>query len=336
MAKKNTDRAPAGWNFGALIAALVVCAVLGIAAYSKIVDPNKMKFIPIGESRFAYERYIGFFEVLVILALLAGHRLRLAWLGVLAMFSLFTGYAGYYAARGVSCGCFGTALDGTVLEWMTYRGVSVGFDVLFVVTALVLLKWRGMSGKAIQGFAGLSLVLAAAGAGLGSLEYANYQKAVQAAQDRAGEERVDDEELAPGLRVGAAPAILLRQDEFADVIADTKENPGKMWYIFVYDPDCSECMAVKPIVDMLQQQYADDAGSLMQVKTYTKQDAQANFSIDEFAWESGATVIIVQDGDILKVYDHKLTPDEKPMPDEVLETFFETGSIGSNWPPAGE
>jgi len=218
---------------------------------------------------------------------------------------------------------------------MTYRGVSVGFDVVFVLTALVLLKWRGMSGKAIQGFAGLSLILAALGAGLGSLEYGNYQKAVERAEREAREQAVDDEELAPGLRVGAAPAILLRQAEFADVIADTKENPGKMWYIFVYDPDCSECMAVKPIVDMLQQQYADDESSLMQVRSYTKQDAE-QYGIDEFAWESGATVILVQDGDIVQVYDEKRTPSEKPMPDEVLETFFESGSIGSNWPPAGE
>jgi len=104
MARTNSDRAPGGWNFAALLAAIAICLVLVVAAYSKIVDPNKLKFIPIGESRFAYERYIGFFEVLVILALLAGHRLRLAWLGVMAMFALFTGYAGYYAARGVSSG----------------------------------------------------------------------------------------------------------------------------------------------------------------------------------------------------------------------------------------
>jgi hypothetical protein len=334
--KHSADKAPAAWNLSALIVALLVCAVLGIAAYAKIVDPNKAKFITIGGSDFAYERAIGIFEVLVILALLAGHRLRLAWLGVLVMFATFAGYAGYYAARGVSCGCFGTALNGTPLEWMTVRGVSVGFDVLFVVLALILLNGRGFGAKAIQGLVGLALMLTAVGGFLGSFEYANYQRALERAEERTKEQIDDREELAPGLRVGAAPAILLRQDEFAEVVADTAENPGKMWYIFVYDPDCSECMEMKPIVDMLQQQYEEDETSLIQVMSYTKQDAQEKHNIDFWSWKSGATVILVQDGDILKVYDESLTPDGKPYPDEVMEEFYESGAIEGDWPPAGE
>lgn len=332
--KHSVDKAPAAWNLSALIVALLVCAVLGIAAYAKIVDPNKAKFIAIGGSEFAYERAIGIFEVLVILALLAGHRLRLAWLGVLVMFSTFAGYAGYYAARGESCGCFGTALDGTPFEWMTARGVSVGFDVVFVVLALILLNGRGFGAKAIQGLVGLSLMLTAIGGFLGSMEYGNYQRALERAEESSKAQVDEREELAPGLRVGAAPAILLRQDEFAEVIADTAENPGKMWYIFIYDPDCSECMEMKPIVDMLQEQYEEDETSLIQVMSYTKQDAE-QYGIDFWAWQSGATVVIVQDGDILKVYDEKLTPDGKPYPDEIMEDFYSGDGIESNWPPSG-
>lgn len=140
--KKTDKRIPAGWNFAALLAALLVCAVLGIAAFSKISDPNKAKFITLGGTSFEYDRWIGFFEVLVILALLAGHRLRAAWLGVLVMFSAFSGYAAFYLVSGKSCGCFGNALDGTPLEWMTAKGVSLGFDILFVLIALGLLAWR--------------------------------------------------------------------------------------------------------------------------------------------------------------------------------------------------
>lgn len=322
--------APAGWNLAAMLIAILVCAVLGVAAYSKIVDPNKAKFIVLGGSEFRYERAIGIFEVLVIIALLAGHRLRLAWLGVLALFALFAGYAGYYFASGESCGCFGNALDGTPFEWMTIKGVSVAFDLLFVLAALALLAWRGFSGKTITGLVGAAMVLSVGGAWLGSVEYAEYEKMREKAKETSSDP-VEDEELAPGLRVGHHAAKLMRQDEFADIIGD--ETEGRMWYIFVYDPDCSECMEMKPLVDMFQQQYADEESPYMQVRSVTKQHAE-QYGIEFWAWPSGATMIIVQDGDIVKVYDEDLTPGEKPLPDQLMEGFFAGEDIGSNWPPA--
>jgi len=337
--------APAGWNLAALLVALVICAVLGIAAYSKIVDPSKAKFIEIGGSELRYERFIGIFEVLVILALLAGHRLRLAWLGVVAMFALFSGYAGYYFATGNSCGCFGTALDGTPLEWMTIKGVSVAFDVVFVVAALALLGWRGFGAKMIQGFVGLALILSAAGAGLGALEYKQYRSVVDGAQEVLGvpdddsegtEDGAERPAIAPGLRVAHPASALLRQVAYADLIASSADNPDKMWYVFVYDPDCSECMEMKPVVDMLKEQYEAEDNPYMEVLSVTKQDAQDAFGIDFWAWESGATIIIVQGGDILRVNDERLTPGNKPTPDMVMEDFFSAGAIESNWPPASE
>jgi hypothetical protein len=328
--------APAGWNLAALLIALVICAVLGIAAYSKIVDPSKTKFFVIGGNEIGYDRFIGFFEVLVILALLAGHRLRLAWLGVVALFSLFSGYAGYYFATGNSCGCFGTALDGTALEWMTIKGVSVAFDVVFVIAALVLLGWRGFGAKVIQGLVGLALVLSVAGGGLGWLEYSLVEDRRDVGRDDLPP--VDEETpLPPGLLVKDEPAAaLLRQDAYADLIASSAESPDKMWYVFVYDPDCSECMAMKPVVDLLKDQYEAEDSPYMEVLSVTKQEAQDAYGIDFWAWESGATIIIVQGGDILRVYDYKLTPDEKPTPDMVMEEFFSAGAIESNWPPAAE
>jgi hypothetical protein len=318
----------------AMVVTLLICAVLAVAAYSKIVDPNKAKFIAIGGTEFRYERLIGIFEVLVILALLAGHRLRLAWLGVLAMFSLFTGYAGYYLASGESCGCFGTVLEDTPLAWMAAKGVSFGFDIVFVILSLILLSGRGFGAKAIQGLVGLSLLLVAIGGGLGALEYSNYQKALADAEERVKEQVDDREELAPGLRVGAAPAVLLRQDAYADLLAESREDPEKMWYVFVYDPDCSECMEMKPIVDLVKQQYEDEANPYMAITSVRKQDAE-QYGIDFWAWASGATIIIVKDGDILRVYDENLTPGDKPTPDVVMDDFF-SGTIESNWPPGGE
>ncbi|MCR9217898.1 MAG: hypothetical protein NXI14_11955 [bacterium] len=325
--------APAGWNLAALLVALVICAVLGIAAYSKIVDPSKAKFITIGGSELRYERFIGIFEVLVILALLAGHRLRLAWLGVVAMFALFSGYAGYYFATGNSCGCFGNALDGTALEWMTIKGVSVAFDVVFVVAALALLGWRGFGAKMIQGLVGLALILSAAGAGLGWLEYTNSPGG-GAKPPPPPPNGNQVQSLPPGLQVNHQAAALLRQGAYASLIASSAANPDKMWYVFVYDPDCSECMEMKPVVDMLKEQYEAEDNPYMEVLSVTKQDAQDAFGIDFWAWESGATIIIVQGGDILRVNDERLTPGNKPTPDMVMEDFFNAGAIESNWPPA--
>lgn len=315
-----TKSAPAGWNIATLFLAVLICAVLGIAAYSKIVDPNKAKFITIGANDIQYERFIGFFEVLVILALLAGHRLRLAWLGVVVMFSLFAGYAGFYFASGKSCGCFGNALDGTVLEWMTIKGVSFAFDIVFVIAALALLGWRGFGAKAVQGLVGLSLILSAAGAGLGMLEHAKYEITVANAQDG-----VDH----PAVR-------LLEQEDYADLIAASAADPDKMWYIFVYDPDCSECMQLLPLVEMDQQQYQDEANPYMAVETVTKQHAEENYGIDFWSWREGATVIIVQNGDIHRVFDKELTGDDKPTPAMLMDDFFAEGAIESNWPPAAE
>lgn len=327
--------APAGWNLAALLVALVICAVLGIAAYSKIVDPSKAKFITIGGNELRYERFIGIFEVLVILALLAGHRLRLAWLGVLAMFGLFSGYAGYYFATGNSCGCFGTALDGTALEWMTIKGVSVAFDVVFVVAALALLGWRGFGAKMIQGLVGLALILSVAGAGLGWLEYTNSPGG-GAKPPPPPPNGNQVQSLPPGLQVNHQAAALLRQDAYASLIASSAANPDKMWYVFVYDPDCSECMEMKPVVDLLKEQYEAEENPYMEVVSVTKQEAQDAYGIDFWTWESGATIIIVQGGDILRVNDEKLTPGNKPTPDMVMEDFFSAGAIESNWPPASE
>ncbi|MFG0292834.1 MAG: MauE/DoxX family redox-associated membrane protein [Phycisphaerales bacterium JB050] len=324
---KTIKPAPAGWNIVTLVTALVICAVIGIAAYSKIVDPNKAKFIAIGDSELKYERFVGIFEVLVVLALLAGHRLRLAWLGVVVMFSLFAGYAAYYYTTGNSCGCFGNALEGTPLEWMAAKGVSLIFDALFVITALALLAWRGFGAKGIQGLVGLVLILFASGVGLGALEYANVP-------DEPTEPDVNPE-LPLGLQVGHPAAALLRQEHYlGGLIADSAGDPGKMWYIFVYDPDCSECMELFPLVEMDQQQYEDEANPYMAVETVTKQHAEEQYGIDFWSWPSGATIIIVQNGDIHRVYDHELTPQEKPTPAMLMDQFFETGEIESNWPPA--
>lgn len=331
--KKTDKRIPAGWNFAALLAALLVCAVLGIAAFSKISDPNKAKFITLGGTSFEYDRWIGFFEVLVILALLAGHRLRAAWLGVLVMFSAFSGYAAFYLVSGKSCGCFGNALDGTPLEWMTAKGVSLGFDILFVLIALGLLAWRRVGTKTIAALLGSSIVLSGAGAWLGSVEHANYERAQREARERLKDQAVDSDDIKPGLRVAEAPAILVRHEIMSDVLADSSENPDRMWYIFVYDPDCSECMQMKPLVEMFEQQYLDEDNPFMRVRQITKQEIQGAVGIDIWAWESGATMIIVQDGDILRVYDEKLTPSEKPLPDQVLEQYYSEGAIQSNWPP---
>ncbi len=327
--------APAGWNLAAMLIAILVCAVLGVAAYSKIVDPNKAKFIVLGGSEFRYERAIGIFEVLVILALLAGHRLRLAWLGVLALFALFAGYAGYYFASGESCGCFGNALDDTPFEWMTIKGVSVAFDLLFVLAALALLAWRGFSGKTITGLVGAAMVLSVGGAWLGSVECAN-SPACGSKPPPPPSNGNQVENFPPGLQVNHQASALLRQDAYAELIASSAENPDKMWYVFVYDPDCSECMAMKPVVDLLKDQDEAEDSPYMEVLSVTKQDAQDAYGIDFWTWESGATIIIVQGGDILRVYDHKMTPDEKPTPDMVMEEFFSAGAIESNWPPASE
>jgi hypothetical protein len=338
MAKKTkrSEKAPAGWNFAAMLVAILVCAVLGIAAYSKIVDPNKAKFITLGGSEFQYERWIGIFEVLVIVALLAGHRLRMAWLGVLALFAMFSGYAAYYLATGESCGCFGNALDNTPLEWMTAKGVSLAFDIVFVLAALGLLALRGFGAASLVGLLAGSILLSGVGAGLGSVEHANYKRTLEEARERIAGQTDEREELKPGLRVAKAPAILVRHESFADLLSDSIENPDRMWYIFVYDPDCSECMQMKPLVEMFEQQYADEQSPFMQVRQITKQEIQRTTGLDFWTWETGATTILVQDGDILKVYDAKLTPSEKPLPDEVLEEFFEKGAIEGNWPPVRE
>ena len=306
------------------------------------MQPSPEKFLEIGESKIGYDRFIGVFEALVVLALLVGHRLRLAWIGVLVMFGLFSGYAGYFFATGNSCGCFGTVLDDTPFEWMTAKGVSLVFDLLFVVAALSLLAWRGFGRKVIEGLVGLTLVLAAGGWGIGALEYGLVEDRRDDARNE-GLPPIDEEgdgeqtPLPPGLLVEKQPAAaLLRQDAYADLIAASAENPDKMWYVFVYDPGCSECMEMKPVVDILRDEYEAEENPYMEVLSVTKQEAQDAYGIDFWAWESGATIIIVQGGDILRVNDERLTPGDKPTPDMFMENFFSAGAVESNWPPAEE
>ena len=294
----------------AFAVAVALSGVLGLAAYAKFTHPNKAKRLlesADGSEYVLQDPIIAGFEVAVILALLIGHRLKLAWVAVTLMFGGFAGYAVVYLLRGESCGCFGDLFTPPI--WMTFV-----IDIMAVAIGVGLLRWRGL----VLTFLG-ALMLSGAGYGFASatapltpdqierqLEREKQQRQPDSpgstddaadhadgvvrdgvggsgdasdASERDGSIRGDAGDAAasddtsaalPGRIDGVtAPERLLRSDLLADVRSETVGEGAPAYYVFVHDPDCPICAEKMLFVEQYRLVYpADD--SVLRVAEFEK------------------------------------------------------------------
>ena len=328
------------WRVAAGCAAVVICTILMTAAVAKLAGPSASKLITLGGADYLLDTFVGPIELALVMAILLGFRLRACWMGVAMLFGGFTGYSTSYLLADKSCGCFGTLLLDTPFQFLMTKGVSTAIDVVFVAAAVGLLVWRG--GKRWP-IAALVLAVASAGAGYA---YAEGERArslafIEEERAKAIDGALQDVAPAPGETSDPTPApsttpardamtVLLGSPLLEDI--RTQAPGGPAWYIFVYDPGCSECMEKHPYVEMDQMRLRDTNDPILQVRLLTKQEIEAAGVIDFWGWPTGATMLVIRDGVLTNVYSHDHS-DESPLPDRIYEQL-EMDDLPPNYPLA--
>ena len=115
--------------------------------------------------------------------------------------------------------------------------------------------------------------------------------------------------------------MLLQSEALADLIALSEEDPA--YYIFIWDPTCSTCEAMRPIVDMYEKQFRDEGNPVLQVRQLMKQELANQYGIDETWWKSSPVVLILKAGRFIENYGGEGTP----YPDAISERLFKDEPI---------
>ncbi|GEM_PF-2114725 len=302
------------WNLAAAVLAVALSAALGLAAYAKFTHPNKAKRMfesADGADYVLQDPIVAAVEVVVILALLLGHRLKIAWVGVTLMFGGFAGYALFYLLRGEPCGCFGELFTPPI--WMTFV-----IDVVAVAAGLGMLAWRGVSLGKLAGLLVGAVALGGVGFAFADTtapltaeeEQRDAERAARDRQDRLDDRSPDqnravdgneeqapnadadnggestaptdgsaepapdgDDEL-PGRADGfTAPERLLRSTLMSDIRAATIGPDAPAYYVFIHDPDCPTCAEKMIFVEQYAMTYlADDP--VLRVADFEKLDIE--------------------------------------------------------------
>ena len=347
------------WNRVALASALVICGALGLASYAKLVSPDKGKRF-FGSSDILQDQVIAVLEIGVIVALLLGHRLRLAWVGVMLMFGGFLGYAAYYMLRGESCGCFGGLIE--LPPWGT-----VVMDSVIVLVAGGLLLGRGV-GAGRVGAAGL----AAGGLGVAGWFFADAtrpltpeeieQREMELERDpgggggdvegsgaegsgegAGGDEPVRGDGAGGGGPAGAGDASLpgradgftamerlLRTALLSRARASADDPLAPAWYVFVYDPSCEVCQEKLIDVEAFSGQWGG-GHPLLRVASFRKLELEEEVGIQYGAWDGSPVVFVVSRGRVV----HVTRGEEAVSPQAVVREMEETGSPAVNFPGEG-
>lgn len=259
--------------------AVLVTLVLGFAALAKTLGPDPHKVL-LGPEVFSLypkglmlDHVVALAELVVIVGLLIFHRRRWAWGITALLFSGFAGYALAYLLRGEPCGCFGKL-------WTPPHGVTLGMDLFFAGLSLFFSGARGKSA------AGLILaMLACMGSGFTYAKLTAPPKQIDAIKQVIA-------------ATGTRPEQQLLESEFlADVFADKSSHIT--YYIFVYDPECSHCQAMKPIVEKQQAELNEVEDPVLRVRLVSVPEVESKLNIKSYVWTPTPTVLYVRDGQLI-------------------------------------
>jgi hypothetical protein len=260
---------------------------------------------------------IAIFEFTLVVLILALNRRRYIWLLTALVFSGFFGYALNRTLAGQSCGCFGVL-------WEPPRGLTLVLDAAFVVGALLLARVRGICPRVVLVAGGLCL--ASVGAG-----YVYAMQTDPSQTDASKPPRVQtptdgtqpDDAVEPQVDTRSASERLVASDFLADIRDAGPDDPA--WYIFVWDPTCTTCAMLQPIVEIEGMQLAEEGSPLLQVRLLFKDDIEAETGIPEFDWDLSPTVLVVQNGAIIAEFGDLDTL----MPNAVRDSLLNGEPIGS-------
>jgi len=334
-ASGSDTRPPGRWTHGlSCVVALSVAIVLQIAALAKIAGPDKKKvLIRPGEwgleSGMLLDHAVAIVEIAAIMLLLLFHRTRIMWLATALLFSGFFGYALYWFVRNQSCGCFGTLLVGTPLEFFTVRGVSLGLDAAFFLLALLVALLRGVKGKWLIVTATAGLLLA-----VGGFIYA-WQTAPPRPEEFQKQLPRNVESLpapiAEKVQAGETVTpmeVLAASDMMKEARDASSAAPDKLFYIFVYNPDCEHCMQMMGPVTFQRDLFENNPGEPVRVRLYAIPEIKAQLGIEDWAWPGTPTVFFMRNGQVVQKdgKPHVRHGVQAPLPNDV-KTEALTGAL---------
>lgn len=264
-------------------------------------------------------------EFLLVVLVLAGHRSRWVWLIVPLVFATFFGYALQRMLSGLPCGCFGDL-------WRPPDGVSMTFDAGFTILGLLIAGIR----RTRPGVLAATTILALAGCAAGYVYAAqtNGPGAVPGASARPSPDDANppanpgpnstttqgagsaDSETPPPPDLSTPPTEkLLASSLMAKPLAAQKDNGEPLaYYVFIWDPTCSTCERLKPVVEDYKKQYQEEQNPFLQVLLFKKQDLRDQLGIQPYEWDSSPYVFVVRDGEVTTLPGG----DDAVLPDEVL------------------
>lgn len=269
VAAHQRGAAPAASNqwlrWGTLAPALLIAALLGFAAFTKVYAPNPKQV--------ALDYATAGLESLVLLALLVLHRRWAMWGFITIFFAGLAGFAFFKSAHGEACGCFAAF-------WEPPKYFTFVMDVVIVLVASGLMLVRGATMYTLAGIG--ALALASGGAGWAFADAVTPPKRSETMQKHGGK---------------TAMVRLLESPALADIRA--QEPGGPAWMIFAYDPTCHICEALKPYMLIKEAELTETQDPVLQIRQLSIPELEKSVGIEAFAWET-PTLAIVQDGVITR------------------------------------
>lgn len=301
-----------GARRAALIVAVLLAALLGFTAYAKFFYPNLKPLVLNGAattmSNSVIDRGTAGLEVVLLLMILALYRRWWLWLGAAVFFGGLAGYSCFKSWHGESCGC-----AGGLVEFPKY--VMFGVDVVVAGVSLALAAGLGARRGAVIG--ALVLALMAGALGWQASSATTPPRRQEMAQKHEGKLAHD--------RLLASP-----------LMQDIREQPagGAAWLVFVHDPTCHICEAMKPTIDFKMAELAETLDPVLQVRTFSvpEMEKDERVRIETFAWET-PTMFIVQDGRITKMWRGKELEEFKPDQFQAIYDTMESGGYPAEEAP---
>lgn len=309
-----------------LALAIMVALLLQFSAFSKIITANRTDFVPIvPKSWHVPEAWAqGGLEMLVVVGVLAAFRWRRTWQAAALFFAALGGFALSATIKNESCGCFGKVIE-------LPRGFTLGMDIVLFLACLGMAAMLGVRRGAVIA----TMILALVAGGLG---YAYQQagsepkraKPVAPHTDGPGvspEDRppVPDEatttdhtaanetrpapaptdvagwwEARPAHAEGVPEAAVTLVEELPMTAPLRQGDADQTWYIFLHDPECEVCQAVKPDVEIaIADSAAQDPPAVRYIMIEIPELGR-DFDMPYWVWNGTPTVLIVRHGAVLE------------------------------------
>ncbi len=273
----------------ALVAALLVAALLGFAAFTKFYAPNPKQLV--------LDYSTGIVETAVMILLLVLHRRWWMWGFQVVFFGSMFGYAMYKALHGEPCGCFAKF-------WEPPKYFTAALDGVIVVASLGLMMRRGAPRAAVAG----AIVLAILGSGAGWV----------LAQATTPPKRAETEQKHGGKN---AAQRLVESTAMADI--RQQEEGGPAWLVFCYDPTCHICEAMKPLIEFRKDEFAETGDPVLQIRSFSIPDLEKSVGIETYAWET-PTLFVFKNGRVTRLWAGKAL--EGFTPERLQEIYDKVAS----------